>query len=210
MIPRIVHRIWIGGEEPDWLRPFAQTWHRPGWGLREWTDANVDELFPLTNQRLFDEAPAIAPDHVGQLRSDVLRYEILHRFGGVYVDADLECLQPIDPLIHGLDAFAAWEVQGAWIANGFMGAREHHHFLASLIGGLADNVARFAGSKPNKMSGPQYLTRAWKSQGRPIEILDQANVYPYGFAEIGSKGPGDSWPVEAFTVHHWANKRRGG
>ena len=32
-------------------------------------------------------------------KSDIFRYEICARFGGVYIDADFEPLRPIEPLL---------------------------------------------------------------------------------------------------------------
>ena len=29
-------------------------------------------------------------------KSDIFRYEILYRFGGVYVDTDFECIKPFE------------------------------------------------------------------------------------------------------------------
>ena len=36
-------------------------------------------------------------------RADILRLEILYRYGGVYVDGDLECLRPLDDVLDGED-----------------------------------------------------------------------------------------------------------
>jgi inositol phosphorylceramide mannosyltransferase catalytic subunit len=208
-IPRLFHRVWLGGPEPDWLRSLADTWAaHPGWELRRWDDERVRELFPLHNQDVYDRAPELAPNHVGQLRSDVVRYELLHRFGGVYVDADFECLRPLDALLEGASCFAAWEVQDRWIANGLMGCERGHPFLARLVDGLAANVRREAGHKPNRMTGPRYLTATWRRYGRrEVKVLAQRLVYPYSFAEIAVHGPGDAFPG-AYTAHHWLNKRR--
>lgn len=209
LIPRQVHRAWLGGSEPEWTRPFADTWRRPGWQLVEWNDDNVESLFPLHNQAVYDAAEEIAPNHVGQLRSDVLRYELLWRFGGIWVDTDSELLQPLDSLIDGLECFAAWEVQTQWIANGLMGSRPGHPFIWRLIDGLQRNVARESRSKPNRMTGPQYLTRTWRQHGETdgVAVLPQRLIYPYGYAEIADHGPGDEWP-DAVVAHHWQNKRR--
>ncbi len=206
-IPRTIHRLWLGGPEPDWTTGFADTWRQPGWELVEWTDDNVGELFPLVNQDVYDRAEEIAPDHVGQLRSDVLRYEILHHFGGVWVDADFECIRPIDELIDGVECFAAWEQERRWVNNAILGATAGHPFIGALVDGLAANVQRRRGSKPNKLSGPQYLTPVWLKHGKGVTVFPKALFYPYTWAEIDQHGPGDRFP-DAYAVHHWSNRRR--
>lgn len=64
-----------------------------GWTHRLWTDADVDSIC-LRNQHAYSAAP-----NYGQ-KSDILRYELLERHGGVYVDVDMECVRPLDDL-HG-------------------------------------------------------------------------------------------------------------
>lgn len=214
MIPQVFHRAWLGGQEPEWTRPFADTWRElhPAWELRQWGDAEVAELFPLRNQDIYDHAEEIAPNHVGQLRSDVVRYEILYRWGGVWVDTDFECLRPIDPLIEGAGAFAAWEEQDRWIANGLMGAVADHPFVSRLIEGVPASVAAHIGQRPARVTGPQYLTRMQRAYGGLDRILNQADVYPFNWREIeefapGQLDPASTWP-NAVACHWWANRRR--
>ena len=55
-------------------------------------------------------------------RSDIIRLEVLFRFGGVYVDTDVECLRPIDPLLReGADFFAAYMRPGT-VNNAVIGS----------------------------------------------------------------------------------------
>lgn len=207
-IPRLTHRVWLGGPEPEWTAGFAETWQRPGWQLVTWDEEDIRSAFrPLRNQAIYDAADELAPDHVGQLRSDVVRLEILYMYGGLYVDTDFECLRPIDDLIEDLDCFAAWEVQDRWIANGLMGATPGHPFIGRLIDGLPSSVAHNRGLRPNRMTGPKYLTRMWREHGEGVEVLSQDLIYPYGWAEIGAHGPGEVWP-DAVACHHWQNMRR--
>jgi inositol phosphorylceramide mannosyltransferase catalytic subunit len=42
-------------------------------------------------------------------QSDIARYEILLQVGGVYIDTDFECLRNVEPLIDGIECFAAQE-----------------------------------------------------------------------------------------------------
>jgi mannosyltransferase OCH1-like enzyme len=202
--------VWLGGTEPEWLSRLAATWrrHHPSWEMVNWTDENVDELFPLVNQRIFDSAPEIAPKHIGQLRSDVLRLEILQRFGGVYIDSDFECLKSIEPLTHAerpAECFAAWEVQNRWVNNAILGSTPKHPFIDALVYGLDENVRKHLGFKPNKLSGPQYVTRIHRDHVTSVTVFAQRLFYPYAYNELDRAGEQFE---DAYAVHHWHNKRR--
>lgn len=209
MIPQTFHRLWLGSEEPEWLRGFVEGWinHHPGWDLKQWDEGSLRaELFPLQNQDIYDHAEEIAPNHVGQLRSDVVRYELLAKFGGVWIDTDLECLRSVDGLIGSSQCFAAWEAQYRWIGNTILGSVPGHPAVQALIDGLPRNVRKRGGSRPNKLSGPQYLSRVWRAR-RDVTIFDQKLFFPYAYDEVADYGPGDEFPG-AYTTHHWGNQRR--
>jgi mannosyltransferase OCH1-like enzyme len=210
-IPRVIHRLWIGGPEPEWMDGFAETWEQPGWTPKQWGEAEVEELLPLHNQDLYDRAEEIAGDHAIQFRSDILRYEVLFRFGGVWVDADFECLRPIDPLIEDCTAFVA-RVTGNWLNNAIMGAVPAHPFLFDLVVSLAENVERKLGSRPNKLSGPQFLTPVFCRHRESVRILAAQHFYPFLWDEVaeyepGTLDPSERWP-DAVACHWWANQRR--
>src|ERR1044071_4358605 len=98
-IPKLFHQIWIGSDLPDEFAHYMEGWkqNHPDWEHVLWTDLDVSTL-KLKNRDLYNHAEEIAPRNVGQFRADLLRYELLFQFGGVYVDADFESLRPIDSL----------------------------------------------------------------------------------------------------------------
>lgn len=205
MIPRVFHRAWLGGPEPAWLRPFAASWERcnPGWRLESWDDERVARL-GLRHQDLYDQAEQIAGRLAGQFRADILRLELLERYGGVWVDADQEALAPIEPHLQGISAFAAWE-DSEWIANGVMGAVPGHPFIRRLVDGLPASVAAHPGARPAMMTGPRYVTREWRQDPGDFTVLDKQLFYPYLYDDLQPLGrdyPG------SVAVHHWHNKRR--
>lgn len=202
MIPRVFHRIWVGGPMPDHLAAYGDTWaqHHPGWDHQLWTETNMPAL---RNQQLYDDAERIAPGHEGQFRADVARYELLARHGGVYVDCDLECRKPIDDLCD-VAAFAAWEHTDRWVNNAFMGAVPGHPFLVALIAGLAQHVRRRPGERPNKLSGPQYLTPVYRRFARDVTVYPKDWFYPYLWSELDRQG--EDFP-DAYAVHHWNHRR---
>jgi mannosyltransferase OCH1-like enzyme len=124
VVPRILHQIWLGDRPfPEEFARYRESWlhHHPAWEHRFWTEENLpgDLRRPEVYERL----------RVPAERSDILRLEVLWRFGGVYVDTDFECHRPLDPLIDGLDFFTAPLKPNGWVNNAFLGSSPHHPIL---------------------------------------------------------------------------------
>jgi hypothetical protein len=104
-IPKIIHQIWLGPKRPPhFFLKFRETWlaTHPDWEYHLWTDADLD-TYDFDLRDLFDES-----DNYGE-KSDILRCELLLKYGGVYVDADFECIKPLDELLTRYDFFAGIE-----------------------------------------------------------------------------------------------------
>lgn len=208
MIPKLIHQVWLGGPLPDRFAPFIGSWHRlqPEWDYRLWQEEDLPEL---QNQDLYDRAPELAPGFVGQLRADIVRYELLYLHGGVYVDTDMEALRPIDELLDGVECFLGWEVENTWANNAIIGAEPLHDFLFQLIENLPANVAARTGRRPNWLSGPKYVTpqlALYRRQGgEGVHVYPREHFYPYAFNELDRAGETFE---RSFTAHHWDNQRK--
>jgi mannosyltransferase OCH1-like enzyme len=102
-IPRIFHQLWLGPKPfPEEYARYQQTWidHHPDWELRFWTEEDLPG--DLRRPEVYEK---LRPPWV---RTDILRLEVVWRFGGVHVDTDFECLRPIDPLLEGVELFTGW------------------------------------------------------------------------------------------------------
>ena len=88
-IPRILHWVWVGGggDIPAKFHPMMDSWRHlhPEWQTVIWTDDKV--TWELRNQALMRQADTYAE------LSDIVRLEVVERFGGVYVDTDFQALQ---------------------------------------------------------------------------------------------------------------------
>lgn len=198
--PRILHRIWVGPPIPERLASIGEQWQEmhPTWEHRLWGD---DDLDWLVNRDLYDQAETLVPaDAVGQFRADVARYEILLRYGGVYVDCDFEPLRPIDGLM-GPTIWASWEKDGRWIANGILAGPARHPWLRRLVDGLPASVTANRGRRPHRMSGPHYVTRTAPPD---LHVYPQRFFYPYAFDELDRHGED---PGEAYMRHLWWHQR---
>ena len=127
IIPRVFHQIWLGPDPlPDEYAGYQQSWLRlhPGWELRFWTEENLPEplLRPEAAQRL----------RVPAERANILRVEVLLRFGGVYVDTDFECLRSIEPLVDRAEFFIGL-AKPSRTNNALMGAVAGHPLLREAL-----------------------------------------------------------------------------
>ena len=61
MIPRIIHRVWVGGPIPDDYAAAGDEWARlnPTWTVKLWDDAAIAR-FGLRNRHVYDAAERLA------------------------------------------------------------------------------------------------------------------------------------------------------
>lgn len=204
MIPRTIHQIWIGESSPPAaFEAWSERWQElnPDWSYVRWSDCPIN----FAVRDLFDRAEEIVdPAGVGQFRADVLRYEILHRFGGVYVDLDFEPVRPlsaIDELVGAAEAWAAWEETGRWVGNAILGAEAGSPAMRVLLERLPRSCALNVGRRATVVSGPQFLTPLWLG----LVALPRRLFYPYSWREL--ERADEPFP-DAIAVHRWANKAK--
>lgn len=118
-IPKILHHIWLGksGIPINYLKYYetARRFHRD-WKLWLWSDEEIEWL-NLQNRTEFYRAIEYAQ------KSDIARYEILYRYGGVYSDSDNEFVRSIDVIKSPPAFFASYvDEKREEITNSFIGA----------------------------------------------------------------------------------------
>src|SRR6476659_4298396 len=84
----------------------------PGWAFDTWRDPIDPRFFPLTS-------PYWDGCESGAQLADLVRLEDLLLRGGCYIDSDVECYRPFDPLL-SVRGFAAWDCPD-YIPNAVMG-----------------------------------------------------------------------------------------
>ena len=175
-IPKLLHFIWIGDES---LRPdnCVQTWRdrNPGFEIRVWGNRELAETAWINRKHmdsiLHKELSGVA---------DMMRYEILHRHGGIAIDIDSICLRPLDDWLFVTSAFAAWENEHAvpgLIACGCMGAAPKSPFFRAVVEDirLSPTIAQ---AKAWRTTGPVRLTNVWKKTRFPLTIYPSHYFYP--------------------------------
>lgn len=118
MIPKKLHYCWFGGKPlpADTLR-YIETWksHCPDYEIKEWNESNFDlDMYPYVREAYDAGKYAFV--------SDVARLYALATEGGVYLDTDVEIVQPLDKFL-GHTAFTGFE-DDRHVTTGIMGAEK--------------------------------------------------------------------------------------
>jgi mannosyltransferase OCH1-like enzyme len=208
MIPKILHSIWIGPRPPpmDLIRGWTKA--HPTWDHRLWRD---DTLFRYVDLRTGYESP-FAPRwsngtkirEMGEWngKADIMRFSILARYGGIYIDADEECLLPLDS--PGADfreheAFASWESEIATpglVATTVLGGVPG----AALFRELEREIAKRAMSYPAwKSVGPGLLTEV-AARHPKLHVYPSRAFLPWHHSGVAAPG---NFP--AYGNHHWGS-----
>lgn len=113
---------------PPEYRRCVESWTtlHPDWKIHYWTESSLREQ-DLANPWLFDI------DHP-TMQANLARLEVVRLFGGVYLDADIECLKAIDPLLDGKTAFISMRNR-SWFDNCVIAAERGHPWITELCQG---------------------------------------------------------------------------
>jgi inositol phosphorylceramide mannosyltransferase catalytic subunit len=204
LIPKIIHQIWLGSPLPEEFEMLQQTWIQyhmdRGWVYKLWTDEDVAQL-GLYNQEFYDDT-----DNYG-VKSDIVRWELLYRFGGVYVDMDYECLSALDELHYTYDFYTALQpLDTTFVQLGaaLVGSRPGHPILEHCINTIKDDWHHKGAPKK---TGPVHFTKsfyAWADKNGNKDIAFPA----FYFYPLGCRDTVDNralWKQQgAFAVHWWA------
>ena len=130
-IPKLLHLIWVGPDRaPDFLRTHVEGWAKlmPEWTIRIWTNDDINtNMFPEKAVELINSVVK------GAQKADIMRYFIIEKYGGVYMDVDVVPHKSLDPLLKFKDANLVlchdlpltWE----YIINAFFAAVPNHPIL---------------------------------------------------------------------------------
>jgi hypothetical protein len=188
-IPQTIHRVWLGDRPmPIEHQHFAETFvhHHPSWEMRLWTEEDLPAL-GITEASLSRSASEL---------SNVVRYEVLRRFGGVYVDTDVECRRPLTPVLRGIEAFAALEAPGR-VGSAVLGSIAGHPAFARAA--MLARRTLGVGAHSADANGPYFLSLLLE-QEPSVTILGAELFYPYRWDEPERRH--ERFP-DAYAVHHW-------
>lgn len=171
-IPKKVHLIWLGPSSfPLKSVENIRAWmaYHPDWTFYFWTDRK--RIAPCNQMKIrqvkdfnfkFLQGEFEQSNNWGE-KSDILRYEILYQYGGIYIDHDADCLRPFHGLHAGYDFYAGLEAPheqldglALTVGIGVIGAKPYH----PIIRGAIQIISSRWKSISEKFSGTDPLSRA--------------------------------------------------
>lgn len=197
-IPRIIHQIYEDPAGPsEFLLLLAETWkeNHPTWEYRFWNKKAIESF-------LEDNFPDFIPYYRAYSfdvqRWDAIRYLILYKIGGLYVDLDYECIETIEPLL--IDSTCCFGMEPGHnkvyynksmiIGNAFMASVPEHDFLKSIIHEMIYGDKYLNLSKRMQImetTGPFMVTRMYEgySDKTAVTLLPASLVTPLTMEEVG-------------------------
>ena len=226
--------MWLGGKLPQEFERYVESWytHHPDWTILFWTDneknydrgTKIVRSFDDLSKLLSEEQPAqrIVIDsrnlqydnkifydqavNYGE-KSDILKWEIVYRFGGVYVDTDFECLKPLDPFHYTYDFYTGiqpLDTNMVQLGAALYGAIPGHPIMQACVENIKYNqdikqiIVKTGPIHFTKM----FITLAGKTGLRDV-ALPTSYLYPCAYEQRGLSK--EEWVKnESFAVHHWA------
>lgn len=176
MIKRI-HQIWLEGAPKEEYLQYIESVKRfnPSWEYCLWTEETLPKDFVYRQVKR----------SIG--RADIARFEVVERFGGVYLDCDIECFASIDSLFKVGSLFTLGVSGGPEIA--LVGAAEKNHpFFIEYKRGL--NLERIENMKlsPLSTTGNNYIAPILRKYNDYAPIAEHNDVLIHR--------SGASWLVE--------------
>ncbi|TIS89691.1 capsular polysaccharide synthesis protein [Mesorhizobium sp.] len=96
MLPKTIWILWLQGIEtaPKIVKACVASWQRinPSWTIQILTRESLADFLPEVN----DSGSILSMPLSDATYSDIVRIELLSRYGGIWVDATCYCLQPLD------------------------------------------------------------------------------------------------------------------
>lgn len=207
-IPKIIHQTWKTTQIPNTMKNYAQSWKtlNPGYDYILWTDDDIRRLIS-NNYPWFLDYYDSYPHHI--MRVDAFRFFVLHHYGGVYADLDMECYKPIDDLLteSKLLLFLEWPQS---ISNAIIASEPRHPFLEHCFKLLMEkHIKNGVITDVWETTGPKFLTEAMQSykddkDGQDYKLYPSYFFFPipWHYPKRDQSGLSHVYP-NSFGAHHW-------
>lgn len=201
-IPKLIHYFWFGyNEKSPLIKKCIDSWKNivPDYTIIEWNESTFD-----VNQCLYAKQAYEQKKYA--FVSDFARLKILHEYGGIYLDTDVELIKPLDELLHE-EAFMGFE-SNLFISPGcIIGAQKNNVIIKYLLDYYYTRKFLYKNNQ-NLTTIGEYTTYLLKkigikNNGR-YQKKDGITIYPREyFSPISFDNHTESFSNNTYSVHHY-------
>ena len=223
-IPKIIHQLWIGSKEIPYkeYRKSVKKFH-PNWEYIMWDEKRLlkekmisKELYnfiienPMKPKKTDDKVIIEKMKRDPLLKiSDIVRYNILKKYGGVYIDVDILCIKPLDDLIENNEMIVAFEghkrIEGL-VGNSAIGSIPNHPAMIGCINEINKiDKKELAEEQAFLVTGPFLLTKEL-TKYQDVTIFNHKIFYPILSSKDVKKrlkNINSSFFKHSYLVHPW-------
>jgi len=213
-IPPVIHLIWLGSTPPSRVDLVIESWkrHHPSWKIKLWTDKDIENFsWTCPRSKNFYEKSGNWAE-----KSDILRFEILYQFGGIYSDTDVICLKSFEDLISskitffaGLESNKVKRFGRPLVGSAIIGAKKNSAIVKDCID-FSQTLEEAPTIRQYIRSGPGPITKAsYKAlkniNNENIIIFPCSYFYPMHWeARLSSAEDIIEYiRPESFAIHLW-------
>lgn len=209
MIPKIIHYCWFGGTPlSKEILGYIATWKKlcPDYRFVRWDESNSPMDHPYVRKVYAAKKWAFVADFV--------RIDALGKYGGIYLDTDMELFKPLDNLLDQR-GFAGIETKdGAsqqFVATGVIGVEKGNPLMATFLSLYDENYGKAIASR-DIVSGPKLITglliKAGFDGSPGPYYQDSITIYP---REYFYPITADEITKNTYAMHHghasWVQKK---
>lgn len=201
MIPKIVHYIWFGGKPfPEKVQKCIDSWHKylPDYEFKLWNEDTFDvNSVDFTKQAYANKKWAFVSDYV--------RMYALNKYGGWYLDTDIEILRPIERFENHRMVLGT-DYDGALTA--LMASESGHPYWAEVLNYYHSMSFVKEDGSFNMTVNNTHLQRILKGYGYVFENKYQELkygiiVYPDDYFHVADVEKGTLHKTENSYAIHW-------
>ncbi len=174
-IPKIIHQVWLKNTPiPQNYKYFLETWrqYHPNWQIKIWTEQDI-----LKENFASKDLYMLARSNAEQI--DLASYEIIWRYGGLYIDTDIECYASFEELHYKYDFYTNMEPPAlnkkrVTIGTSMIAAAPNHPIFKYTLDNIRKNWQK------SEEDFEKNYSNSWSKFSRSLDNLAVLRtMYPY-------------------------------
>ncbi|SHH68266.1 glycosyltransferase family 32 protein [Clostridium grantii] len=202
-IPKIIHYCWFSGKEkPNIVKKCIYSWKEklPNYEIKEWNEDNFDININMFVRQAYNSGKFA-------FVSDYVRVYVLYKYGGIYLDTDVEVLQSLNKFLEH-ESFWGFEEKN-YIATSTIGARKGNPLIKEFLDTYENKRFVKENGSIDTLTNVSVVSEMIQEYGIKLngeyqEIEGLCTIYPqtyfspYDYINCYSKANANS-----FTTHHF-------